>query len=414
MNPHHDIKDIQDIQDILGTISANPAFRDIRRDLHAHPEIGFEEHRTASLVARELAAWGWQVTTGIGGTGVVGTLTRGTSGTGRSIGLRADMDALAMPEANAFAHKSQHDNRMHACGHDGHTAILLATAWYLAHHAQFDGTIHCIFQPAEEGGQAGARAMIEDGLFERFPCDAVFALHNWPDLPVGSLGVRAGPFMGSSNRFRIDIAGKGAHASQPELSVDPLVCAGHILLALQTVISRNRAPDEPAVLSVTQIHGGDAVNVIPQQAWLGGTVRTHRDDTLDMIERRIGEITDGAAATFGCTATLTFERCYPSLVNDEEQTRFAVDVMREVAGADRVSDNMARLMGSEDFSFMLAERPGCYVLLGNGAGAHREPGHGPGPCRLHNPSYDFNDDAIPLGAAYFVRLAQRFLARDEG
>lgn len=396
------------MDNITSAIAANPLFAEIRRDLHRHPEIGFQEHRTAERVASELAAWGWEVHTGIGGTGVVGTLKRGT-GT-RRIGLRADMDALAMQEENRFGHHSQHASRMHGCGHDGHTAILLATAWYLATQGQFDGTVHCIFQPAEEGGQAGAKAMIDDGLFERFPCDAVFALHNWPDLPVGAMGTRAGPFMASSNRFRIDIQGKGAHASQPELGVDPLICAGHILLALQSVISRNRAPDEPAVLSVTQIHGGDAVNVIPQQAWLGGTVRTHRAGTLDMIERRMKELVAGSGATFGCEATLTFERCYPSLVNDEAQTRFALDVMREVAGADNVHPEMARLMGSEDFSFMLEAKPGSYILLGNGAGEHREDGHGPGPCRLHNPSYDFNDAIIPLGASYFVTLARRFLA----
>ncbi|WP_241047652.1 M20 aminoacylase family protein [Achromobacter xylosoxidans] len=394
--------------EILNSIAANPVFRELRRDLHQHPEIGFQEHRTAQRVAEQLAGWGWDVHTGIGGTGVVATLKRGQGA--RSIGLRADMDALAMQEANKFEHQSLNANRMHACGHDGHTAILLATAWYLAQHAQFDGTVHCIFQPAEEGGQAGAKAMIEDGLFERFPCSAVFALHNWPDLPVGSMGVRSGAFMGSSNRFRIDVDGRGAHASQPELSVDPLMCVGHILLALQTIVSRNRAPLEPAVLSVTQIHGGDAVNVIPQQAWLGGTVRTHTVDTLDMVERRMREVVAGAATTFGCTATMQFERCYPPLVNDDAQTRFAIEAMREVVGADKVSEDMPRLMGSEDFAFMLAERPGCYVLLGNGAGEHRDAGHGPGPCRLHNPSYDFNDAIIPVGAAYFVTLVKRFFS----
>ncbi|MBU4612364.1 amidohydrolase [Achromobacter sp. GG226] len=394
---------------ILGAIAADPRFVEIRRDIHAHPEIAFEEHRTAARVAEELRAWGWTVTTGIGGTGVVGTLSKG-AGT-RSIGLRADMDALAMDEVNTFAHRSRHAGRMHACGHDGHTAILLAAAWYLSHHAEFDGTIHCIFQPAEEGGQAGARAMIEDGLFTRFPCDAVFGLHNWPDLPAGEFGVRAGPFMGSSNRFRIDVTGKGAHASQPELSIDPLVCASHILLALQSVISRNREPQDAAVLSVTQIHGGAAVNVIPEQAWLGGTVRTHEAGTLDMIERRMNEIVAGAGATFGCEATLTFERCYPCLVNDPGQTAFALDVLRDTVGEARVHGNIARLMGSEDFSFMLEARPGCYVMLGIGDGTHRASGHGAGPCLLHNPSYDFNDAVIPDGAAYFVQLAQRFLAQ---
>jgi amidohydrolase len=393
---------------LIEAIAANPEFRRIRRDLHAHPELGFQEERTAALVARCLQGWGYEVTRGVGRTGVVGTLRRGSGR--RRIGLRADMDALPMQEANDFEHRSRHDGRMHACGHDGHTAMLLAAAWYLAKHGEFDGTLHCIFQPAEEGGQAGARAMIEDGLFERFPCDAVFGLHNWPGKAVGSFGVRPGPFMSSSNRFRIDIVGKGAHASQPDWGIDPVPCVGQILMGLQTIVSRNRAPDDAAVLSVTQIHGGDAVNVIPDSAWLGGTVRTQSTATLDMIERRMNEIVQGSAAAYGCSATLKFERNYPALVNDPAQTAFAVEVMKEVAGPDNVDANAPRLMGSEDFSFMLQARPGCYALLGNGGGEHRLPGHGPGPCLVHNPSYDFNDELIPIGATYFVRLVERFLA----
>jgi hippurate hydrolase len=394
---------------VIEAIAANPEFRRLRRDLHAHPELGFQEERTAALVADCLQRWGYELTRGVGRTGVVGTLKRGSGR--RRIGLRADMDALPMQEANDFEHRSRHDGRMHACGHDGHTAILLAAAWHLAQRGEFDGTLHCIFQPAEEGGQAGARAMIEDGLFERFPCDAVFGLHNWPGKAVGSFGVRPGPFMSSSNRFRIDLVGKGAHASQPDWGVDPLVCAGQILAALQTIVSRNRAPDDAAVLSVTQIHGGDAVNVIPESAWLGGTVRTQSTATLDMIERRMGEIVEGSAAAFGCSATLKFERNYPALVNDPEQTAFAVEVMQALVGRENVDENAPRLMGSEDFSFMLQARPGCYVLLGNGDGDHRLPGHGSGPCLVHNPSYDFNDELIPIGASYFVRLVERFLAR---
>ncbi|GAB2491040.1 M20 aminoacylase family protein [Comamonas humi] len=394
---------------IIEAIAANPEFRRIRRDLHAHPELGFQEERTSSLVAECLERWGFQVTRYVGGTGVVGTLARGT---GRhSIGLRADMDALPMQEANTFEHRSRHDGRMHACGHDGHTAVLLAAAWYLASSGDFNGTLHCIFQPAEEGGQAGARAMIEDGLFERFPCDAVFGLHNMPGRVVGSFGVRSGPFMSSSNRFRIDVKGKGAHASQPDTGVDPLVCAGQIFTGLQTIIARNRMPDDAAVLSVTQFHGGDAVNVIPDSAWLGGTVRTQSDGTLDMIERRMHEIVQGSASAYGCAATLNFERSYPALVNDPQQTAFATEVMREIAGAENVDANAPRLTNSEDFAFMLQARPGCYVLLGNGKGEHRLPGHGPGPCLVHNPSYDFNDALIPVGASYFVRLAERFLVQ---
>lgn len=399
------------MDNIISEIHDNPLFAEIRRDLHRHPEIGFQEHRTAKRVAELLHSWGWAVRSGIGETGVVGTLKRGSST--RSIGLRADMDALTMQESNNFDHRSQYPDRMHGCGHDGHTTTLLATAWYLAQRSQFDGVVHCIFQPAEEGGLAGAKAMLQDGLFDQFPCDAVFALHNWPDLPVGSMGVRSGPFMASSNRFRINIAGRGAHASQPELAIDPLICAGHMLTTLHTIVSRNRAPDELAVLSVTQIHGGDAVNVIPQHAWLGGSVRTYCNDTLNMIERRMGEIVAGAAATFGCEAELHFERCYPALENHPAQTVLALDVMREIVGDTHVIAQIPQLMGSEDFAFMLAQRPGCYVLLGNGDGQHRAAGHGAGPCRLHSPSYDFNDAAISLGAAYFVRLAHRFLALHE-
>lgn len=392
---------------IIQAIADNPEFRQIRRDLHAHPELGFQEERTSALVADYLLHWGYEVTRGVGGTGVVGTLRRGSGG--RSIGLRADMDALPMQELNTFEHRSQHAGRMHACGHDGHTATLLAAAWHLAQSGKFDGTLHCIFQPAEEGGQAGARAMIEDGLFERFDCDAVFGLHNAPGRAVGSFGVRAGPFMSSSNRFRIDVQGKGAHASQPDTGVDPLMCAGQILIGLQTIISRNRTPDDAAVLSVTQIHGGDAVNVIPDGAWLGGTVRTQSASTLDMIEQRMKHIVQGSAIAYGCEARLHFERNYPALVNDPEQTAFAVSVMREVVGIEQVDDNAPRLSNSEDFAFMLQQRPGCYVLLGNGEGEHRLPGHGPGPCQVHNPSYDFNDALIPVGASYFARLVESFL-----
>ncbi len=395
------------ISDMIEAFTTNPTFREIRRDLHAHPEIGYQEHRTASLVERYLTEWGWAVSTGIGGTGVVGTLRKGQGQ--RAIGLRADMDALPMEEANQFAHRSKTGNRMHACGHDGHTAILLATAWYLSQHVKFDGIVNCIFQPAEEGGQAGAKAMIDDGLFDRFPCDAVFALHNWPDLPVGRFGVRSGPFMGSSNRFRVDITGKGAHASQPELGTDPLVCASQMLLALQTVISRNRTPVDAAVLSVTQMNGGEATNVIPEHAWLGGTVRTHNVSTLDLIERRMRAIVQGCAETFECQATLNFERCYPSLTNDPKQTNFSVDVIRELVGAENVQADYPRLMGSEDFSFMLDACPGCYVLLGQGLVTTAGESAAKIPRRLHNPTYDFNDEVIPLGATYFVKLVQRFL-----
>ncbi len=396
--------------DAASAIRANDEFVRLRRDIHAHPETGFEEHRTAALVAERLEAWGWTVVRGLGGTGLVGSLSRGAGG--RAIGLRADMDALPIHEANAFAHASTVPGKMHACGHDGHTAMLLAAAWYLGTHGRFDGTVHCIFQPAEESGQAGAKAMIDDGLFERFPCDAVFGVHNWPGADEGDFLVRSGAFMGSSNRFRIEIAGKGGHAAQPEFAVDPMIAGAQILLGLQSVMSRNRAPNDPAVLSVTQFHGGNAVNVIPDSAWLAGTVRTHSLEVLDMVERRMREIVESTGAAYGCAARLDFERCYPPLVNDPAQTAFAAGVMRGLAGGARVDDAAPLVMGSEDFSFMLQARPGCYAFLGAGRGEHRLPGHGAGPCTVHNPSYDFNDALLPLGGAYFVELAEEFLAAD--
>ncbi|MCK9512995.1 MAG: M20 family metallopeptidase [Pigmentiphaga sp.] len=389
---------------VLAAVAEKREFAALRRDLHAHPELGFAEHRTAAEVARRLASWGYAVSTGIGGTGVVGTLRRGSGA--RSIGLRADMDALPMQEANSFAHRSRHHGRMHACGHDGHTTILLAAAWYLARHGRFEGTLHCIFQPAEEGGQAGARAMIEDGLFTRFPCDRVFALHNWPGQPVGWWGVRSGPFMASSNRFEILVQGKGGHASRPDWAVDPLPAAAQILLGLQTVMSRDRPPEDAAVLSVTQIHGGDAVNVIPDQARLAGTVRTHESATLDLIENRMRTIVEGIGIAHGCEARLIFERNYPALVNDSDATQAVVRILTSLDGAQQVDSAAPRLMNSEDFAFMLEAVPGAYVLLGNGDGSHRDAGHGLGPCMVHNPSYDFNDALLPLGAEYFVALVE--------
>lgn len=389
---------------VLAAVGGEPEFAALRRDLHAHPELGFAEHRTAAEVARRLESWGYTVTTGIGGTGVVGTLRRGM-GTG-SLGLRADMDALPMQEANTFAHRSRHDGRMHACGHDGHTTILLAAAWYLARYGRFDGTLHCFFQPAEEGGQAGARAMIEDGLFTRFPCDRVFALHNWPGQPAGWWGLRSGPFMASSNRFEIVVQGKGGHASRPDWTVDPLPAAAQILLGLQTVISRNRSPEDAAVLSVTQIHGGDAVNVIPDQARLAGTVRTHDAATLELIETRMRDIVTGIGSAHGCEARLVFERNYPSLVNDPDASEAAARVLASLEGMQHLDTEAPRMMNAEDFAFMLEQVPGAYVLLGNGDGSHRDAGHGLGPCLVHNPSYDFNDALLPLGAEYFVALVE--------
>jgi amidohydrolase len=387
--------------------SARGEIQSLRRTIHSHPELRYEETQTSELVAKTLEGWGIEVYRGLGKTGVVGVLKRG-SGT-RSIGLRADMDALPIQELNTFEHRSRHQGKMHACGHDGHTAMLLGAARYLAKHGDFDGTIIFVFQPAEEGG-AGARAMIEDGLFSRFPVDAVFGIHNWPGLPAGKFAVAEGPFMASSNEFRIDIKGVGAHAAMPHNGRDPVFTAVQIANGLQGVITRNKKPIDTAVLSITQIHAGDAVNVVPNEAWLAGTVRTFTTEALDLIESRMRKIVESVAEAYECSVEFTFRRNYPPTINSKEETRFAVDVMREIVGADKVDDSFEPTMGAEDFAFMLLEKPGCYAFLGNGTGSHREIGHGDGPCMLHNASYDFNDDLLPIGSTYWVKLAQRFLA----
>jgi amidohydrolase len=381
--------------------------REIRRDIHAHPEICYEETRTSDVVAGKLEEWGIPIIRGLGGTGVVGTITNGESK--RSIGLRADIDALPMQESNEFAHRSRNHGKMHACGHDGHTAMLLAAARHLSQHRDFDGTVHFIFQPAEEGG-AGAKAMIDDGLFEKAPCDAVFGMHNWPGLKVGQFAAGVGPVMAGSNDFTITIAGKGAHAAMPQNGVDPVLVATHVVQALQSIITRNKRPTESAVLSVTQIHAGEAVNVIPDSATISGTVRTFTIEVLDMIESRMRAIVEQLPAAFSATGSLSFVRKYPPTVNHPNETEFAKQVLAEVVGAGNVF-NFEPTTGSEDFAFMLQVKPGCYVVIGNGDGTHREFGHGLGPCMLHNPSYDFNDDLIPIGASYWVRLVERFLAK---
>jgi len=380
----------------------------IRRDLHAHPELCYEEQRTADVVASRLTAWGIPIVRGLGVTGVVGIVKNGTSS--RAIGLRADMDALPMQELNKFDHASRHPGKMHACGHDGHTAMLLGAAHYLSQHRDFDGTVYLIFQPAEEGG-GGARRMIEDGLFEQFPMEAVYGMHNWPGIPEGSFGIVAGPMMASSNEFRVAVRGKGAHAAQPHRGVDPVMVAVQIAQSWQTIISRERNPVEAAVLSLTQIHAGSATNVIPDEAMLIGTVRTFSTQMLDMIERRMNEIATGVASGFNATINFNFKRNYPPLVNHAEQTALAVEAMRAVVGADKVDTNVEPTMGAEDFAYMLQAKPGCYVFLGNGEGDHRAGGHGLGPCQLHNASYDFNDRLLPIGASYWVRLAEMLLPR---
>lgn len=381
----------------------------IRRDLHAHPELCYEEKRTADIVAEALQKWGIPVHRGLGGTGVVGIITGRTPGTA-AIGLRADLDALPMQELNTFAHASQYPGKMHGCGHDGHTAMLLSAARYLAQHKNFDGTVYVIFQPAEEGG-AGAQRMIEDGLFEKFPMQAVFGMHNWPGLPVGHFGLTAGPIMASSNQFLITVRGKGAHGGMPHLGVDPVMTAVHIAQALQSIVTRNRHPLEAAVLSITQIHTGSADNVIPTEAEMRGTVRTFSIETLDMIEQRMREVVQHSAAAMGAEADFAFVRKYPPTINHPAESAFCADVMREIVGPDQVDDHVMPTMGAEDFAFMLQKIPGCYVWIGNGLGEHRDAGHGLGPCMLHNGSYDFNDELLPLGATYWVKLAENWFSR---
>jgi len=379
----------------------------IRRDIHAHPELCFDEHRTAAVVAAKLEAWGIPMLRGLADTGVVGIIKRGNSE--RAIGLRADMDALPMQELNQFAHTSQHVGKMHACGHDGHTAMLLGAARYLSQHQDFDGTVYLIFQPAEEGG-GGARRMIEEGLFQRCPMDAVFGMHNWPGLAAGSFAVRPGGMMASSNEFEVTVRGKGAHAAQPQKGIDPVMIAVQIAQSWQTIVSRNVNPLEPAVLSLTQIHSGSATNVIPDDASLIGTVRTFSTDVLDLIERRMEVIARSTAAAFDAEVDFVFKRNYPPLINHEKETQFVTQVLRDLVGSENLDEQVEPTMGAEDFAFMLQHKPGCYVFIGNGEGAHRHAGHGLGPCNLHNPSYDFNDDLLPIGASYWVRLVEAYLA----
>jgi amidohydrolase len=378
----------------------------IRRDLHAHPELCYEEQRTSDVVAARLTEWGIPVVRGLGITGVVGIIKNGSSP--RAIGLRADMDALPLQEMNTFEHTSKHAGKMHACGHDGHTAMLLGAAQYLSNNRNFDGTVYLVFQPAEEGG-AGARRMIDDGLFEQFPMDAIYGMHNWPGMAAGTFGVVAGPMMASSNEFRVVIKGKGAHAAQPHRGVDPIMVAVQIAQSWQTIISREKSPLDTAVLSITQIHAGSATNIIPDEAVMIGTVRTFTTPVLDLIERRMQDMATHISAGYNATVDFGFKRNYPPLVNHPAETAIAVEAMRAVVGADKVNADVEPTMGAEDFAFMLQARPGCYVFLGNGEGDHRAAGHGLGPCQLHNGSYDFNDNLLPIGASYWIRLAEMSL-----
>jgi len=373
----------------------------IRRDLHAHPELGFEEHRTAALVAERLRQWGVEVHCGVGRTGVVGVIRGRAEKSGRSIGLRADMDALPMHEENDFAHRSVQRGRMHACGHDGHTAMLLGAAQYLAATRNFDGTVYAIFQPGEEG-HGGAKAMIEDGLFARFPADEVYALHNWPGLPAGHIGLNPGPMMAAADRVRITLAGRGGHGAHPHMTVDPVLMAGQVITAAQSIVARNVAPLEAAVLSLCAVQAGnlDAFSVVPREAVISGTVRAFNHSVQSTIEARLRDLAESTARAFGGSAEVRYERMYPATINHRPQFEYAVAVAEELVGRENVVRNMPPSMGSEDFAFMLQARPGCYARLGQGGGEH---------CWLHSTRYDFNDAVIPLGSGFLAALAERRL-----
>lgn len=367
----------------------------IRHDLHRHPELAFDEHRTSARVAELLRHWGYAVTTGVGGTGVVGTLQRGT-GT-RRLGLRADMDALPIGEASGLAYASQNEGLMHACGHDGHTAILLSAAHYLAHHGRFSGTVHLVFQPAEETG-SGASRMIDDGLFERFPVDAIYGLHNWPGVPVGHFGFVDGPAMASVDWAQLKVIGKGGHGAEPQGSVDPILAAAHIVTALQSVVARNVDPRQMGVVTVGSIHGGQAANVIPDAVELTLTVRAYLPEVRDTLRRRVIEIAEQTAAAFGARAEIAFPRGFPSVINHAEQTALVRDVALQAFGAGQVVADFAPRTASEDFAFLLQARPGSFVFVGNGDSAS-----------LHSPRYVFNDAAVAPAASLWARLAEHYL-----
>ena len=372
-----------------------------RRDIHAHPEIAFEEHRTAALVAAKLEEFGIEVHRGLAGTGVVGTL-RGNLPGDRAIALRADMDALPMPEANDFEHASTSAGKMHACGHDGHTVMLLGAARYLAETRNFAGTVHFVFQPGEEGG-GGGRIMVEEGLFEKFPVEEVYGMHNWPGLPVGQFAGRVGPVMAATDQFEITIEGRGGHAAQPHKTIDPVVVGSQIVGAIQTIASRNADPIKSVVVSVTQFHAGSAFNVIPQSAWLCGTIRTFDAGIRTQARTRIKEIAEGVALALGGSAEVKFRLGYPATVNHPAQTEKALAIAERVAGAGNVDYDIAPSMGGEDFAYMLLERPGSYIFIGNGPEVEGQ--------KLHQVNYDFNDEILPVGASYWAQLVEGVLTR---
>ncbi len=377
-------------------------FTAVRRDIHRHPELGYQEFRTSDLVAEQLASWGYQVTRGLGGTGVVGQLVRGSGA--KRLGLRADMDALPIQEATGLPHASCHAGLMHACGHDGHTATLLAAAKYLAEQGKFDGTLNLIFQPAEEG-LGGARKMMEDGLFEQFPCDAIFAMHNMPGFPQGKLLLRDGATMASSENITITIEGKGGHGAMPHVAIDPVVAGASIVMALQSIVSRNVAPLQMSVITVGSLQAGEANNVIPQSATLKLSVRSLDRGVRQLLNQRIRDLVEAQAQSFGCKAGIDFLGGYPVLVNTQAETDFARQVALELVGAENVELQTLPLTGSEDFAFMLEQVPGSYLFIGNGD----ESSGGHGACMVHNPNYDFDDGNIAIGAAYWTKLTERFL-----
>ncbi|SIT41037.1 Hippurate hydrolase [Paraburkholderia piptadeniae] len=394
--------DATPLTEIADLEPAAASLRDIRRHIHHHPELAYEEVATAALVAEKLEAWGWKVTRGVGQTGVVGTLKVG-DGT-RSIGLRADMDALPIVEQTGLPYASGTHGKMHACGHDGHTTMLLGAAEHLAKTRRFSGTVHLYFQPAEESGiDSGAKKMIDDGLFERFPCDAVFGVHNHPGAEPGKFLFRKGAFMAAGDKATITIEGVGGHAARPHLTVDPIVIASSIVMALQTIVARNVNPAQPAVVTVGTMHSGVANNVIPSSAKLELSVRSFSPEVRALLKQRIIELAEAQAASYGGKAHVDYIEGYPVVVNTDAETEFAIQVARELVGAENVEPNADILMGSEDFAFMLEQRPGSFLRLGNGVG---EDG-----CMVHNPHYDFNDRNLPIGAAYWARLVERYLSR---
>ncbi len=381
----------------------HPEITALRRDLHAHPELGFEEHYTAARVQQALQLCGvHEIHTGIGKTGVVALIHGKSRSSQKMIGLRADMDALAMTEHNDFAWKSNQSGRMHGCGHDGHVAMLIGAARYLAETRNFDGTAVLIFQPGEEG-HAGARAMIEDGLFERFPVQAVFGMHNWPAMRPGSIGINPGPMMAAADRITIEITGRGGHGAHADQTIDPVLVAAHIITAVQSIVSRNVKPVDSAVISLCAMRAGElgAMSVIPESATLAGTVRSFKPEVQDLMERRLREMCSAVASAFGASATLQYERMYPATINTPEQARFAADVAQSLVGAENVVRDLEPSMGAEDFSFMLQVKPGAYLRIGQGEE------HGAGSCHLHNSHYDFNDAILPLGAALHASLAEQ-------